>query len=93
MPSHNTKTSRWFFSTLSSICSSASREKRVQCPQSVIQLAQQGHSSLDPVLHGLLRVEPQGDDEVGGVPRGGQDPLALARLVQRANVGIGLLYV
>lgn len=60
---------------------------------SVIQLAQQGHSSLDPVLHGLLCVEPQGDDEVRGVPRGGQDPLALARLVQRANVGIGLLYV
>lgn len=65
----------------------------VKCPQSVIQLAQQGYTSLDPVLDWLVCVEPQGNDKVGGMPRGGQDPFALTGLVEWANVGIGLLYV
>lgn len=97
MPSYNTKTSRCFFYTLSSTSSvSQQREQDVVksvCPQSVIQLAQQGYTSLDPVLDWLVRVELQSNDEVRGMPGSGQDPFALTCLVEWANIGIRLLYV
>ena len=52
----------------------------------VVQLAEQGRTPLNPVVDGLVRVEQDGDDVVGGVAGGGECTAPLARLVDRTHV-------
>ena len=54
----------------------------------VIQLAETGAPSLDPVLDRLVRGQQDGQHEVGGVTGGGQHALPLAGLVNRALVAL-----
>ena len=56
----------------------------------VIQLAQQGSATQDPVLDWLVGGQFDGQDVVGGVSSGGEDPPASTGLVERADIGPSL---
>lgn len=58
---------------------------------SVIQLAQAGHPSVDPVLLGPVRGDLDGQHEVGGVASGGQSPPPGAGLIHRTHVHVFML--
>lgn len=52
----------------------------------VIELAEQGHTTEDPVLLREVRGELEGKDKVGGVAGGGQGASSLAGLVQWTDI-------
>lgn len=53
---------------------------------SVVQLTEEGHSSLDPVIYWNVSGQMDGKDKVGGVTGSGQCTSPLAGLVERADV-------
>lgn len=52
---------------------------------SVIELAEHGHATLDPVLRAFASEQRHGNYKVGGVAGGRQRPFPLTGLVQRAD--------
>lgn len=55
---------------------------------SVVQLAEECHAPLDPMLLWFVSGELHSNDKVGGVSRGGEGATTVARLVERGHVGL-----
>lgn len=58
-----------------------------------VELAQQGHTTSDPVLLGLVGGENHGNHEIGGMARGGQRAPPLTCLIQGSHVARPFGYV